>query len=209
MTKTISIDESKCNGCGLCIEACHEGALALVNGKAKLVRPNFCDGMGDCLPVCPQDAISFIDETPSQKISMIQPNVMASYPNMMSIPGVQWPIQLALVSPMSDFLKETLIIGADCTAFKVDNFKQQFVGKDPLIIGCPKLDDVNRFDKLIEIFKNNPIDRVKVIRMEVPCCSHLTRLVNASIEKSGKKIQMEEIIIGKDGRIAENSPRTI
>jgi len=209
MTKTISIDESKCNGCGLCIEACHEGALALVNGKAKLVRPNFCDGMGDCLPACPQDAISFIDEPPSQKISMIQPNVMASYPNTMSIPGVQWPIQLALVSPMSDFLKETLIIGADCTAFKVDNFKQQFVGKDPLIIGCPKLDDVNRFDKLIEIFKNNPIDRVKVIRMEVPCCSHLTRLVNASIEKSGKKIQMEEIIIGKDGKIAENFPRTI
>ncbi len=202
MTKTIRIDESKCDGCGLCVEACHEGALALVNGKAKLVRPNFCDGMGDCLPACPQDAIFFVEDSPSPTApKIVQPNIIMGHPNMMAVPGVQWPIQLALVSPMSDFLKGTLIIGADCTAFKVDNFKQQFVGKDPLVIGCPKLDDRTRFDKLVEIFNNNPIDRVKVIRMEVPCCSQLTRIVQASIEASGKKIPLEETVIGRDGRI--------
>lgn len=202
MVKTIQIDESKCNGCGLCVEACHEGALALVNGKAKLVRPNFCDGMGDCLPACPQDAISFVEDSPSPTApNIVQPNIVMGHPNMMAVPGVQWPIQLALVSPMSDFLKGTLIIGADCTAFKVDNFKQQFVGKDPLVIGCPKLDDRARFDKLVEIFKNNPIDKVRVIRMEVPCCSQLTRIVQASIEASGKNIPCEETVIGRDGRM--------
>ena len=202
MVKTIQIDESKCNGCGLCVEACHEGALALVNGKAKLVRPNFCDGMGDCLPACPQDAISFVEDSPSPTVpNIVQPNIVMGHPNMMAVPGVQWPIQLALVSPMSDFLKGTLIIGADCTAFKVDNFKQQFVGKDPLVIGCPKLDDRARFDKLVEIFKNNPIDRIRVIRMEVPCCSQLTRIVQASIEASGKNIPCEETVIGRDGRM--------
>jgi len=202
MVKTIQIDESKCNGCGLCVEACHEGALALVDGKAKLVRPNFCDGMGDCLPACPQGAISFVENSPSPTApNIVQPNIVMGHPNMMAVPGVQWPIQLALVSPMSDFLKGTLIIGADCTAFKVDNFKQQFVGKDPLVIGCPKLDDRARFDKLVEIFKNNPIDRIRVIRMEVPCCSQLTRIVQASIEASGKNIPCEETVIGRDGRM--------
>jgi ferredoxin len=173
-----------------------------VNGKAKLVRPNFCDGMGDCLPACPQDAISFVEDSPSPTApNIVQPNIVMGHPNMMTVPGVQWPIQLALVSPMSDFLKGTLIIGADCTAFKMDNFKQRFVGKDPLVIGCPKLDDRARFDKLVEIFKNNPIDKVKVIRMEVPCCSQLTRIVQASIEASGKNIPCEETVIGRDGRM--------
>ena len=200
MAKTIRIDESKCDGCGLCVEACHEGALALVNGKAKLVRPNYCDGMGDCLPACPQDAISFIETSSTMANPLIQPIVMNG-PNMMSAPGVQWPIQLALVSPKSDFLKGTLVVGADCTAFKVDNFKQQFVGNDPLIIGCPKLDDRARFDKLTEILKENPIEKIKVIRMEVPCCSQLTRIVHASIEASGKNMPLEETVIGRDGRI--------
>jgi NAD-dependent dihydropyrimidine dehydrogenase PreA subunit len=202
MVKTIKIDESKCDGCGLCVEACHEGALALEDGKARLVRPNFCDGMGDCLPACPQNAISFVEGSPAPRINMMaQSNVPIGGLKMMSIPGVQWPIQLALVSPMSDFLKGTLIIGADCTAFKVENFKQQFVGKNPLVIGCPKLDDRTRFDKLVEIFKNNPVDDVRVIRMEVPCCSQLTKLVKASIEMSGKDIPVEEIVIGRDGKV--------
>jgi NAD-dependent dihydropyrimidine dehydrogenase PreA subunit len=202
MVKTIKIDESKCDGCGLCVEACHEGALALEDGKARLVRPNFCDGMGDCLPACPQNAISFVEGSPAPRINMMaQSNVPIGGLKMMSIPGVQWPIQLALVSSMSDFLKGTLIIGADCTAFKVENFKQQFVGKNPLVIGCPKLDDRTRFDKLVEIFKNNPVDDVRVIRMEVPCCSQLTKLVKASIEMSGKDIPVEEIVIGRDGKV--------
>jgi len=103
----------------------------------------------------------------------------------MSVPGVQWPIQLALVSPMADVLKGRLVIAADCTAFKADNFSQRFVGDDPIVIGCPKLDDRARFDKLIEIFRNNPIDEVEVIRMEVPCCSAITRIVTSVVTISG------------------------
>lgn len=197
MVKTIVIDESKCDGCGLCVTACHEGALALVDGKAKLVRPNFCDGMGDCLPACPQDAISFKESEPVQRIPM-QP--LMAQPNM-SVPGVQWPIQLALVSSVSDVLKGKLIIAADCTAFKVDGFKQRFVGDNPLVIGCPKLDDRARFDKLIEIFRNNPVESVEVVRMEVPCCSALTRLVTSAVTMSGKDIAVKETIISRDGRV--------
>ncbi|HOB64003.1 MAG TPA: 4Fe-4S binding protein, partial [Clostridia bacterium] len=57
--KVIKIDEDKCNGCGLCVNACHEGAIGLVDGKAKLLRDDYCDGLGNCLPVCPTGAISF------------------------------------------------------------------------------------------------------------------------------------------------------
>ena len=199
MVKTIRIDESKCDGCGLCVDACHEGALALVDGKAKLVRPNFCDGMGDCLPACPRDAISFVEDRPKDTIGMVQPNLVMN-PNT-SIPGVQWPIQLALVSPMSDFLKGTLVVAADCTAFKADDFKEKFVGKDPMVIGCPKLDDRERFDKLVTIFRDRPVDKVSVVRMEVPCCSALTRTVRAAIELSGRDIALEETVIARDGRI--------
>ena len=200
MTKTISIDESKCDGCGLCVTACHEGALALVDGKAKLVKPNYCDGMGDCLPACPNDAISFVDSEPAESIVLVSREHIVPSPNF-AIPGVQWPIQLALVSPVSDFLKGTLVIAADCTAFKVDNFKGRFVGDKATVIGCPKLDDKQRFDKLVEIFKRNPIDSVEIVRMEVPCCSALTRLTQAAVVASGKSIPVRETIIGRDGRI--------
>lgn len=57
----IEIDEAKCNGCGICVNACHEGAIGLVDGKAKLLRDDYCDGLGDCLPACPTDAITFIE----------------------------------------------------------------------------------------------------------------------------------------------------
>ncbi len=198
MTKIIQIDETKCNGCGLCVDACHEGALALVDGKAKLVRPNFCDGMGDCLPACPQNAISF-KETTNDRISlMAQPVMMGSN---MSVPGVQWPIQLALVSSASDFLKGRLVIAADCTAFKVNDFSNRFVKGDPLVIGCPKLDDHARFDKFIEIFRNNPIESIEIVRMEVPCCSALTRLVRSAVESSGKDIPVKETVISRVGTV--------
>jgi len=205
MAKTIDIDESKCNGCGLCVDACHEGALALIDGKAKLVRPNFCDGMGDCLPACPQGAISFIEDRPSADRIPISPIGAGMGLNMMAMPGEQWPIQLALVSPGSGFLKGDLVIGADCTAFKVGNFKDRFVGKDPLVIGCPKLDPRERFDKLIEIFRNDPIDSVRIVRMEVPCCGQLTRIVSAAVQMSGKDIPVKETVIGRNGNVISDA----
>ncbi len=200
MSRTIKIDESRCDGCGLCVDACHEGALALVDGKAKLVRPNFCDGMGDCLPACPRDAISFVEDRPAKDNGPIIPS-MSMGGSMMAVPGEQWPIQLALVSPKAGFMKGTLVIAADCTAFKAENFRERFVGERPMVIGCPKLDDRSRFDKLIEMFRSNPIDKVDIIRMEVPCCGQLTRLVNAAVQMSGRDIPVSETVIGRDGRI--------
>ena len=73
--KIIHIDEEKCNGCGLCATACHEGAIDIINGKAKLVRENFCDGFGDCLPGCPTGAITFEErEAPAYDEAAVQEN---------------------------------------------------------------------------------------------------------------------------------------
>jgi NAD-dependent dihydropyrimidine dehydrogenase PreA subunit len=204
MAKTIDIDEYKCNGCGLCVDACHEGALELVKGKAKLVRPNFCDGMGDCLPACPQGAISFVETGSANILPNLVTNIVfpgGTGPEMMTAPEVQWPIQLGLVSCRSEFLKGDLVIGADCTAFKIDNFQTKFVKDKPLIIGCPKLDPKDRFDKLVEMFRENPIYSLRIVRMEVPCCSQLTRMVKEAVQISGKDIEIKETVIRKDGRI--------
>ena len=187
--RTVTIDEGRCNGCGLCVKACHEGAMALVDGKAVLVKPNLCDGLGDCLPACPQDAISFVErDIPMQ--------------NLMADPGYQWPIQMELVSPMMDRLKGTLVIAADCTAFTYSgDFRKGMIGDNAVIIGCPKLDDRTRFQKMDAILKVRDITGVKVVRMDVPCCSMLTRLVKDSVGRSGKDIPIQETVVSRKGDI--------
>ena len=187
--RKVSIDRDKCDGCGLCVNACHEGAIALVEGKAALVRADMCDGLGDCLPACPRNAISF---TEGDVITM---------PGLMAEPTVQWPIQIGLVPPRSSFFKGTLVIAADCTAFKVDDFRKRFVGENAVIIGCPKLDDHARFDKIRVILENNPIDAVEVIRMEVPCCSALVRMVKTMASGCGRNVEVKETVIGRDGKV--------
>ncbi len=190
ITRTVRIDKEKCNGCGLCVKACHEGAMALVDGKAELVKPNLCDGLGDCLPACPQNAISFIDRT-----SVPMPGLMAD-------PGYQWPIQMALVSPMMDRLKGTLVIAADCTAFTYNgDFKGRFIRGKAVVVGCPKLDDMARFQKIDAILRERDIDRIELIRIDIPCCSKLTLLVKDCVEKSGKDIEVTETVISRKGEI--------
>ena len=193
--RKVSIAREKCDGCGLCVNACHEGAIALVEGKAALVRTDRCDGLGDCLPACPRNAISFTD---GDVIAM---------PGLMAEPTVQWPIQIGLVPPRSSFFKGTLVIAADCTAFKVDDFRKRFVGENAVIIGCPKLDDHARFDKIRVILENNPIDKVEVIRMEVPCCSALVRIVKTAVSECGRNVEVRETVIGKDGEIIDGKPK--
>ena len=190
ITRTVRIDREKCNGCGLCVKACHEGAMAIVNGKAELVRPNLCDGLGDCLPACPQDAITFIEKD------------AVHMPGLMADPGYQWPIQMELVSPMMERLKGTLIIAADCTAFTFNgDFKKNFINGNAVLIGCPKLDDRARFQKVDAILKDCDIDRIEIVRMEVPCCSMLTRLVKDSVAKSGRDIPVAETVISRKGDV--------
>ena len=123
--KDIVIDREKCDGCGLCVQACHEGALAIVDGKAALVRKDFCDGLGDCLPACPQGAISFADRQSSSA------ECGSGFDS-----GYQWPIQLALIPPRWDFYRGTIVIAADCTAFVMDRFRSMMAKGDPVIIGC-------------------------------------------------------------------------
>lgn len=185
--RTVAIDEAACNGCGLCVKACHEGALKLIDGKAKLVNESLCDGMGDCLPACPQNAIKFVKKD--------------VVPNLMAAPTFQWPIKLALISPAMPGLKGTLVIASDCTGFVKDNIKKELIGKKPMMICCPKLEDRSRFEKLKEIFTNAPIDNVEILRIDIPCCSMLTRIVKDAVTASGKDIGIREIIVGRDGRL--------
>ncbi len=204
--RELVIDESKCDGCGLCVNACHEGALALVNGKAKLVREDFCDGLGDCLPACPRNAISFREaHAEHDHETMHDHGLYVACPGsaMPEIPGHQWPIQLALVPPKSNWFKGTVVFAADCTAFVLGDIRKRYLDGKAVIIGCPKLDDRARFTKVADILQNNPIEKIMVIRMEVPCCSALTKILTEAIEKCGKKIQFQEVILGRDGRIIQ------
>ena len=203
--KELVIDESKCDGCGLCVNACHEGALALVDGKAKLVRKDFCDGLGDCLPACPRNAISFREVHAEHHHEMHDHGLHVSCPGseMPEIPGHQWPIQLALVPPKSNWFKGTVVFAADCTAFVLGDIRKRYLDGNAVIIGCPKLDDSARFNKVADILQNNPIEKIMVIRMEVPCCSGLTKILTEAIEGCGKKIQFQEVILGRDGRIIQ------
>lgn len=188
--REIHIDRSICDGCGLCVNACHEGALALVDGKAVLVRRDFCDGMGDCLPACPQGAISFV-EVPSG-ISTVRPDIPLGA-------GPQWPIQLALVPGRSPVFEGSVVFAADCTAFVVDDFKGRILDGRPVVIGCPKLDDRARFDKVLAMIRDNPLDSVEVVRMGVPCCRSLTDIVRKAAEQCGRDVKVKETIVSRDG----------
>ncbi|MBO6084119.1 MAG: 4Fe-4S binding protein [Candidatus Methanomethylophilaceae archaeon] len=188
MAKTIVIDESRCNGCGLCVKACHEGALSIVDGKARMTDAMLCDGIGDCLPACPQDAISFKDTAP-QKLG---PMVAMDF---------QWPIKLELVSernPMFD--GKHLLIAADCSAFARASVMNEF-GRDGIrIIGCPKLGEVD-LEKLKAIVSCNDIRSIDVVRMEVPCCGPLALKVAEAVSSSGKDIPLRTVVLSRDGSV--------
>ena len=192
--RKVVIDRNRCNGCGLCVNACHEGAIGMVEGKAALVSENLCDGIGDCLPACPMDAISFTDESP-----MLGQGLMAA-------PRFQWPIQIGLVSPAPQF-GDMLLVASDCSAFVVDDYKRRFVRNRPVIIGCPKLDDRERFDKILQILRNTSVTEVEVIRMEVPCCRPLVGMTIKAAEECGRKVTVRETVISRDGRLIQ--PATV
>ena len=193
LRKIIKIDEEKCNGCGACA-ACHEGAIEMVDGKAKLMREDYCDGLGDCLPACPTNAISFeereapayneaavmaakaakIDGTlpcgcPGTQSKAIRREVAARHTETVESQLSQWPVQIKLVPVAAPYFDgANLLIAADCTAFAYGNFHNEFIRNHITLIGCPKLDDVDYTDKLTRIIAENDIKSVTVVRMEVP-----------------------------------------
>ncbi|MEE1038106.1 MAG: 4Fe-4S binding protein [Eubacterium sp.] len=195
--KIIKIDESKCNGCAACATACHEGAIEMIGGVAKLTREDYCDGLGDCLPACPTGAITFeMREAPAYD----EAAVLAAQAAKLT----QWPVQIKLVPTSSPYFKNAnLLIAADCTAFAYGNFHREFIRNHVTLIGCPKLDAVDYSEKLTEILKNNDIKSVKVVRMEVPCCGGIENAVKKAFINSGKVIPWSVVTISTDGRILE------
>jgi NAD-dependent dihydropyrimidine dehydrogenase PreA subunit len=246
--KIIKIDEEKCNGCGLCIPNCAEGALQIVDGKAKLTSEKFCDGLGACLGHCPQDAITIIEreaedfdekaaeahlhkEREVKSVPEPQPKpepaqlfigcpssramhfkVPESPTEAGSIPSVsmlsQWPVQLKLVPVNAPYFQEAdLLVVADCVPFAYPNFHQDFLKGKVVVVGCPKLDDIQYYkEKLTEIFKTNPIKSVTIPFMEVPCCFGLVNAAEEAIAASGKKIPLKKIKISIRGKIQPETP---
>ena len=206
--KIIHIDEEKCNGCGLCADACHEGAIDIIDGKARLVRENFCDGFGDCLPGCPAGAITFEErEAPAYDEAAVKENKKKQAEEETGARSVsrlgQWPCQIKLMPPQAPFYDGAkLLIAADCTAYAYANMHEGFMKDKVTIIGCPKLDAIDYTEKLTGIIRDNDIKSVTIVRMEVPCCGGLQRAENA-LKNSGKFIPWQVVTISRDGRILD------
>lgn len=208
--KIIQIDEEKCNGCGACASACHEGAIGMVDGKAKLLRDDYCDGLGDCLPACPTGAISFVEREAAayDEAAVLAAKSMKRHETISETTTPQesqlrqWPVQIKLVpvnAPWFDGAK--LLVAADCTAYAYAGFHQDFMKGHVTLIGCPKLDAVDYSIKLTEILRNNDIQSVTVLRMEVPCCGGIENAVKIALQDSGKFIPCNVVTIAIDGSI--------
>ena len=229
--RIIEIDEDKCTGCGICADACHEGAIEIIDGKARLVRDDYCDGLGDCLPECPTGAISFVEREAAAydesavaaRKAALEP-VTSSKPHAHGCPGSaprtiepqedadsvafapsrlsNWPVQIKL-APLSapSFDGADLLVAADCCAYAYGNFHDEFIKGRTTLIGCPKLDAVDYSEKLAQIFSGNDIRSITLTRMEVPCCGGLEYAVKQAIAESGKDIPLEVATVGIGGSL--------
>ena len=233
--RIIEIDREKCNGCGACAAACHEGAIAMVDGKAALMRDDYCDGLGDCLPACPTGAISFVER---EAAAYDEQAVLAHKQEKMRAEGkslpcgcpgsrsrriehtdggeaplceavsrlAQWPVQIKLAPVNAPYFSGAkLLIAADCTAYAYAAFHERFIKGHITLIGCPKLDAVDYSEKLTEILLRNDIRSVTVVRMEVPCCGGLEHAAKTALQKSGKFLPWQVVTLSTDGRILDES----
>ena len=192
--KIITIDTDKCNGCGLCARACHEGAIGIVDGKAQLLREYYCDGLGDCLPACPTDAISFEER---EALAYDEDAVLSSQSKLK-----HWPVQIKLAAPNAPFYKDAdLLIAADCTAYAYGNFHNDFMKGKVTLVGCPKLDSVDYSEKLSQILATNSIKSITLARMEVPCCGGMENAIRKALVLSKKKIPLRVVTLSTEGRI--------
>lgn len=268
--KIIKIDEEKCTGCGLCIPNCPEGALQLIDGKARLISDLFCDGLGACIGHCPEGAIH-IEEREAEKYNepKVMENIIKAGPNtikahlehlkdhgemgyfkeavqVLSEKGIenplfeanhpqghgghhgggcpgsrminrlkqgpdlsrkavtgqsselrQWPVQIRLVPTHAPYFSGAdLLVAADCVPFAYPDFHADLLKDKTLLVGCPKLDDLDGYrEKLSEIIKDNDIRSVTYAHMEVPCCFGLISVLEDAITASGKDIPFHDITI--------------
>ena len=220
----IRIDQEKCNGCGQCVTGCAEGAIQLVNGKAKLVSEVYCDGLGACIGECPVGALTLVEkEAPEYDQAAVDKHLAtigrAPHAAASACPGAapamaptqsqlgNWPLQLSLMPINAPYLERaTLLMAADCTAFAYPDFHRHFVKGKVAIIGCPKLDDAAAYrEKLAKIIQANHIEFIHVVYMEVPCCGGLVRLVQQAVADSGCKVPVKLTKIGIGGEIKDES----
>lgn len=209
--KIIQIDEKRCNGCGACADACHEGAIGMVDGKAVLLRDDYCDGLGDCLPTCPTGAITFVERDAAaydEAAVMAAKSTRSGSVERAARTGKsqlrQWPVQIKLIAANASFFAGArLLIAADCTAFAYADFHEEFMKDHVVLVGCPKLDCVDYAQKLTEIIQNNDIKSVTVVRMEVPCCGGLEYAVKTALQNYGSFIPWQVVTISTDGRILD------
>ena len=201
--RIIQIDEEKCNGCGACAAACHESAIGMVDGKAKLLRDDYCDGLGDCLPACPTGAITFVErEAAAYDEAAVLANQKKATKSQSQLQ--QWPVQIKLVPVNAPYFENAqLLIAADCTAYAYAGFHEKFMKDHVTLIGCPKLDEGDYADKLAEIIGNNSIRSIRIVRMEVPCCGGIENAVIRAMERSGKMIPWQVVTISIDGKILD------
>ena len=202
----ITIDEDRCVGCGMCASACHQGAIGIVDGKAKLLREDHCDGLGRCLPVCPMEAISF-EEREVETVVTERSEIENGQSDTLTCLN-QWPVQIKLVPSNAPYFDNAdLLIASDCTAYAYGNFHEKYMRGKITIIGCPKLDDGDYTDKLTAILAKNEIKSATVVRMEVPCCSGMEYATKRALGNNEKMIPCQVITISTDGRIIENERR--
>ena len=235
--KIIEIDQDKCNGCGKCVSACHEGAIQLVHGKAQLVSDVYCDGLGACIGNCPVDAIKIIEREADEfneevvKAKKAEEEIKKKHSLACGCPGMamksfskpnpkrkrpifapaddvpseltQWPIQLKLVPINAPYWKDSsLLVAADCSAFSMGAFHNKMLKDKKIVIACPKLDDTGDYvDKLSEIIKENSLNDITVVSMEVPCCGGLVAIIKDALAKSGKSIPLKLVKLSLDGNI--------
>jgi NAD-dependent dihydropyrimidine dehydrogenase PreA subunit len=255
----VEIDEARCDGCGECVPSCAEGAIRMVDGKARLVGDALCDGLGACLGECPQGAIRVIEREavpfdhaaverhlgrsppvaaqsappapppPRRSLSVVQPAVdtaAGGCPGSRSVdlgpprrapsgPGTatpgqlsHWPVQLALVSPGAPWLAGAdLLLAADCVPFAYADFHRDLLAGRRVLVGCPKLDDVQAYvGKLVEIFRAARPRTLTVARMEVPCCAGIAWAAREAVRLSGVPVPVSDVTVGVAGERLSREP---